>query len=274
MAQSQRSAVEKYHDRVAPRYDHSYDDVFWQWHDALTWDYLKPHLPRDLSAEIVDLGCGTGKWAAKIAKSGFAVTCVDISRRMLDRSRAKLEKVDRAGKARFLRADLADLSPLPAGHFALAVALGDSIGCTVSPPRTLKQIRRILCEDGILIATFDNRLAALDFLLQQGDPREMSHFLRRGKTHWLTKNVEEQFEIVTYTPSGVVELVESGGFDVIELIGKTALPMRHYRHLLETAESRRAWAKIEKSLCRAPDAIGRASHIQITCRARAAGKGA
>lgn len=51
--------MQKYHDRVAPRYDHSYDDGFWKWHDLLTWDYVKPHLPHDLTAEIADLGYGT-----------------------------------------------------------------------------------------------------------------------------------------------------------------------------------------------------------------------
>ena len=84
MPRSRRSAAHRYHDRVAGHYDHSYDDAFWQWHDALTWDYLKPFLPRDLSAAVIDLGCGTGKWAAKLLESGFTVTCLDISHRMFE----------------------------------------------------------------------------------------------------------------------------------------------------------------------------------------------
>lgn len=266
MAKSRRSSVQKYHDRVAPRYDHSYDDTFWQWHDALTWDYLKPHLPRDTSAEVIDLGCGTGKWAAKLIKSGYTVTCVDISARMLNQARNKIEAGSGSSRATFIQADLNDLSDLTSGRYALAIALGDPIGCTESPRRAMKQIRRILRNDGVLIATFDNRLAAVDFYLERGDPRELTDFLRAGKTRWLTKDKEEQFPIFTFGPGDVAKLAESSGFVVMNLVGKTVLPMRHHRHLLESPEARRTWARVEKRLCRDPHALGRASHLQLTCR--------
>ena len=269
MSKPRRQAVQKYHDRVAARYDHSYDDAYWMWHDSLTWDYLKPFLPRDLSCPVLDLGCGTGKWALKLAKSGYRVTCIDISVQMLDQARQKLAQQGGLERAEFVQADLADLSALPANHFGAAVALGDPIGCTAAPPRALKQIRRLLTPAATLMATFDNRLAALDYYLQAGDPQELARFLRKGQTHWLTRDKEEQFQIFTYGPDGVRKLVEAAGFEAVELVGKTVLPMRQYRHLLEDAAARRRWAVVEKSLCRNPDAVGRASHIQVACRVRA-----
>lgn len=268
MPNPRRKAVQKYHDRVAPRYDDSYDDAFWRWHNALTWDYLKTHLPGDSRAEIVDLGCGTGQWAARLVKSGYRLTCVDISHRMLDQARRKIEQHGGSTRATFVHADLMDLSALPANRFALATALGDPIGCTESPARTMKQIRRILCDGGVLVATFDNRLAAIDHYLGQGDPATLARFLRDGKTHWLTKDRDERFPIVTFTPAGVIRLVETAGFELLDLVGKTVLPLRHHRHLLQTSQGRRTWAGIEKKLCRDRDALGRASHLQIACRLR------
>jgi ubiquinone/menaquinone biosynthesis C-methylase UbiE len=266
MRQSKKSSVQKYHDRVAHRYDDSYDDAYWQWHDSLTWDYIKPHLPRDLGSKLLDLGCGTGKWAAKLVKSGYHVTGVDISPEMLERARGKIEQMGASSRASFVRADLSDMAELASGTYALATAMGDPIGCTTDPVRTMKEIRRVLSPCGILIATFDNRLAALDFYLQGGDPRDLSEFLRHGKTHWLTKDAAERFPITTYGPAEVRKLVEITGFTLMEMIGKTVLPMRHHRALLESPEGRRDWARIEKGLCRDPAAMGRASHIQITCR--------
>ena len=138
--------MQLYHDRVAGRYDASYDDEYWQWHDALTWDYLKPYLPSDLSATILDLGCGTGKWAARLVKSGFRVVCVDISAKMLDQARAKIDGTGASSRATFAHADLCDLSVLADHSAAMAVALGDPVGCASSPMGAMKEIRRVLAD--------------------------------------------------------------------------------------------------------------------------------
>lgn len=273
MSRTRRSAVQRYHDRVAPRYDDSYDDDFWKWHDELTWAYLKPFLPADLRGAVLDLGCGTGKWGAKLAKTGYAVTSVDISNRMLDRARMNVESEAGTVKSEFVQADLCDLSALPKQHFAMAVAMGDPIGCVRSPAAAMKQIRRVLTDEGVLVATFDNRLAALEFYLQDGDARAMGRFLRDGRTHWFTNDPEEQFPIVTFTPDGVRDLVESSGFEVLEMVGKTVLPMRHHRHLLSASRDRRTWAAIERKLSRNPHAMGRASHIQVACRVQPKSEG-
>jgi SAM-dependent methyltransferase len=155
------------------------------------------------------------------------------------------------------------MSELPTGAFSFAVAMGDPIGCSKAPAKAMKEIRRVLTPGGKLAATFDNRLAALDFYLERGDPREMEQFIADGKTHWLTSDAAEQFEIHTYTPGQVGKLLERNGFQLLDMIGKTVLPMRHHRHLLQESANRRQWLKIEKQLWRDPAAIGRASHIQI-----------
>ncbi|MFQ5589756.1 MAG: class I SAM-dependent DNA methyltransferase [Phycisphaerae bacterium] len=266
MASSRRSPSQKYHDRVADRYDHSYSDAFWTWHDQLTWTYLKPYLPRNLNARVLDLGCGTGKWGARIAKSGYPVTSVDNSHKMLDQARRRFAALGPSVRAEFVQSDIADLSGLPAANFSLAVALGDVLGCTSSPVQALKQILRLLVHGGVLVAAFDNRLASMDYYLSSGDPRTLTRFLKDGKTHWLTKDPQERFPIVTYAPSGVRSLVESVGYEVLELVGKTVLPMRHHRKLLATGPDRRAWARVERRLCRDPDALGRATHLQVACR--------
>ncbi len=266
MSRSHRPAVQKYHDRVAGVYDHSYDDAYWQWHDRLTWDYLKPFLPRELRTKIVDLGCGTGKWSSKLLAAGYTITCVDISAQMLDQARAKLSHTGGSHRCTYVQADICDLSGLPEGCFGLAIAMGEPIGCSSSPARALHEIRRILTEDGILVATLDNRLAAVEFYLRKGDSKELERFLRDGKTHWLTNATEERFPVITFAPGHVRKFFESAGFTLLDMVGKTVLSMRSYRHLLESSDQRRDWTKIEKSLARDPYSIGRASHLQVACR--------
>ena len=268
MAGKRKPAVQRYHDRVARQYDATYQDAYWQWHDALTWDYVKPHLPTDQSTPVLDLGCGTGKWALRLIKSGYKVTCVDISGAMVEQARRSLEQAGQSGRPDYVQADLCDLSVLGQRAYGFAVALGEPIGCARSPAKALKEIRKRLRPGAVLVATLDNRLAALDFYLQTGSPKEMATFLKTGKTHWLTRDKAERFDIHTYTPARAVKLFEQAGYDVVQMVGKTVLPMRHYRRLLEDPALRRKWMSIEKSLAKDPDAIGRAAHLQIAARLR------
>src|SRR5512142_1441265 len=94
-----RDASRRYHDRVAGRYDQIYDDLYWEFHDTLTWESIRPHIPRDLSALCLDLGCGTGKWGLKLLKTGLATTFVDNAAAMVEQARRKTEEMGEA-KAR------------------------------------------------------------------------------------------------------------------------------------------------------------------------------
>jgi len=266
LGRSRRKPVQKYHDRLADRYDRVYDDPYWRWHDAITWTHLKRFLPSNPSAHALDLGCGTGRWGLKLLQSGFPVTFVDISPRMLDQARAKVEQVGQSHRATFVQADLTDLTALPTDRFAFAVALGEPIGTTASPPTALKQIRRTLADDGVLVASFDNRLACVDFYLERGDLDELGRFLRNGRTHWLTRDPDEQFDVFTYTPSQLKTLLERCGLPLIDMIGKTLLPMRRFRSMLDSPDARRRLTRIEQTLARDPSALARANHLQIAAR--------
>ena len=266
MARRKRKAVAAYHDRVAHRYDHIYDDLYWRWHDALTWGYLKPHLPRDQNSPVLDLGCGTGKWGMKIARSGYPVTCVDISAKMVDIVRRKSSESGLEEKVTCIQADLMDLSALDNQSFALAVAFGEPLCSTERPLKALKEIHRALKPNGRLAATIDNRLNAVDYYLDQSDIDGLAQFLKDGRTHWLTKDANEQFQLHTFTPEQTRSLLLKAGFEPIELVGKTVLPVRKCRELLQDRASYRQLLTIERKLARQPDAIGRAAHIQVLAR--------
>lgn len=266
MKRASRSSVRKYHDRVAGRYDDSYDDAYWQWHDTLTWDHLKAFLPTDLSQDVVDLGCGTGKWGAKLLASGFRVTFVDISPQMLDAARLKPASPTQTARATFIQADLIDLSALPHGRFALATAFGEPIGCTESPAQAMRQIADILRPGGVLVATFDNRFACLEHYLENADVDALERFVVQGRTHWLTADPSERFEIWTHGPEDVRRLVEGAGLELVDLVGKTVLPMRRYRSLLDDPRTARRLIALEKKLWRDPAALGRAAHLQAVAR--------
>src|SRR3954453_8871013 len=97
-----KRGVERYHDRVAARYDAIYQgEAYWEFYDAVTWDHLKHHLPSDLSSPCVDLGAGTGKWGLKLARTGFSVTLVDISAAMLEQARRAAEELPESKRPQY-----------------------------------------------------------------------------------------------------------------------------------------------------------------------------
>jgi ubiquinone/menaquinone biosynthesis C-methylase UbiE len=266
-ARHDSSASRRYHNRVAGKYDQIYDDLYWEFHDELTWRAIKVHLPRDLSSPCLDLGCGTGKWGLKLLKSGFAVTFLDHAPAMIDQTRLKVQALGpKAKRATLLVGDIIDLSALPADHFALTLAMGDPLSICSDPPRAVREMHRTTRPGGLVIATADNKLAALDHFLERKDLDALEQFLRTGRTTWLTDDQREQFELTMFTPDSLRKLFERAGFEVLSMAGKTILPLRKHKAILEQPHAVERLLKLEQDLARDTSSAARASHLQVIAR--------
>jgi len=261
-------ASRRYHDRVARQYDAIYEDPYWAFHDEITWRAIKPHLPRDQSAQCLDLGCGTGKWGAKFLKTGLATTFVDNSGAMIEQTRKKVEEMGEAKskKATLLVADIIDLRALPDSAFALTTAMGDPISICSDPARAAREMFRVCTPGGIVIATADNKLAAINHFIDRGNLDALEQFLTTSRTHWLTPDPKEQFETTTFTPNTLRKLFEKAGFEVLSIIGKTILPVRQNKKLMEHPDSVDRLIRLEEDLAKDPSAAAAAGHLQITAR--------
>ena len=257
----------RYHDRVARQYDAIYDDPYWHFHDELTWRLIRPHLPRELSSRCADLGCGTGKWGLRLLKSGFATTFVDHAAAMIGQVREKLAAMGpRSERATTVVADIIEMPQVEDGQFDLVVAMGDPLSICSDPPRALREFHRITKRGGIVIATADNKLAALDHYVERGNLEAIEQFIRTGTTNWLTADERERFELTTFTPASLRKLFEKCGFEVIDLVGKPILPLRLNKRVLEAERAVERLIKLEHELNRDPAAAARAGHLQITAR--------
>jgi ubiquinone/menaquinone biosynthesis C-methylase UbiE len=261
----------RYHDRVARQYDAIYDDPYWRFHDELTWRAIKPHVPRDQSAQCLDLGCGTGKWGLKLLKSGFATTFVDHAGAMIEQTRRKVEELGaKAKRATLLVADIIDLSALPADAFSLTLAMGDPLSICTDPLRAAREMYRATKPGGIVIATADNKFAAIPHFIERGNLDVLEQFIQTGNTQWLTGDEREQFELTTFTPASLKKLFEKAGFVVLDVFGKTILPVRQNKRLLEPENAIERLLQLEENLSRDPASAALAGHLQIAVRKPAA----
>jgi ubiquinone/menaquinone biosynthesis C-methylase UbiE len=257
----------RYHDRVARQYDAIYDDPYWHFHDELTWRAVKPNVPRDLSAQCLDLGCGTGKWGLKLLKSGFATTFVDHAAAMVEQARRKTEEMgNKAKKATLIVADIIDLSPLRLETFSLTLAMGDPLSICTDPLRAAREMHRVCKPGGIIIATADNKLAAIDHFVERGNLDALEEFIKSSRTTWLTNDERERFELTTFTPASLRKLFEKAGFEVLSVIGKTIIPVRDNKRLLEHPNAIERLLRLEEDLAKDPASAATAGHLQITAR--------
>jgi ubiquinone/menaquinone biosynthesis C-methylase UbiE len=268
MPRNSSEASRRYHDRVARQYDTIYDDPYWHFHDELTWRAVKPHVPRDLSAQCLDLGCGTGKWGLKLLKSGFATTFVDHSASMVEQARRKSEEMGpaKAKRATLVVADIVDLGPLPLETFSLILAMGDPLSICTDALRATREMHRVCKPGGVVIATADNKLAALDHFVERGNLDALEEFIKSSRTTWLTNDERERFELTTFTPASLRKLFEKAGFEVLSVIGKTIIPVRDNKRLLEHPSAVERLLKLEEDLAKDPASAATAGHLQITAR--------
>lgn len=102
---------------------------------------------------VLELGAGTGRVAAHLAKQGFDVTGVEISPAMLELGRARLERLRGArGRARLVLGDMADLRvPGRYGTILLSFRSFHHVYETERQLAALDGIRERLKPDGLVV---------------------------------------------------------------------------------------------------------------------------
>ena len=290
MAKRDRNPVERYHDRVAGLYDTIYDsDPYWETVFHLTWKNILRHLPKDLSTRCLDVGCGTGRWGLRLLKAGYHTDFLDISRKMLDQVASKLDAMGRPWRDCRLMADgtasaaaptmekpesilchasIDDLSGLPAGSYSFLVGQGDPLNCAEKPGRAFKELARLLAPGGVMLMSVDNRLQGIYHYFQAGDVAGLAGFLRTGKTKWVTDDPAERYPLTMFTPGQIRAMCRERGLELLGLIGKTVLPLRRFKALLEEPGKRAELLRIEESLHAEEALFANAAHLEFAARKR------
>ena len=194
-------------------------------------DFIIEELKLPQGCFILDVGCGTGRHAVELARRGFRVTGVDISKGMLDQARAAAAE---AGvEIELVRADVS--KRLPPGPFDVALCLcegafgllGDSDSSADHDLSILANINGALADGAPLMLTALNALAMIrrvsdeDVRSGRFDPQtlveehEMEYDTPEGKK---SVRIRER----GYTMPELRKLFTSCGFEVLHLFGGTA----------------------------------------------------
>lgn len=134
----------------------------WRWFDAV----FPP------ASRLLDLGCGTGLDAVRMAQSGHHVTALDWSAEMIRRSadRARREQVTQAVLALNIGAHELERVPETGAYDGAYSNLGP-LNCVPDLAEVSRQCARLLKPGGSLVFSVIGRVC----------PWEMAHYLLRGR---------------------------------------------------------------------------------------------
>jgi ubiquinone/menaquinone biosynthesis C-methylase UbiE len=125
-------------------------------------------------ADLLDFGCGSGSIARALAEVGYAVSGCDISPGMI--RMAQKMSVHSPTPISWIEIDAAE-AWLPFGDRSFDVIIASSVFEYLSDPlTTLRQLRRVLRDDGLLLCTtpnIDHGVRRLEAVLAQAATRPL-----------------------------------------------------------------------------------------------------
>jgi SAM-dependent methyltransferase len=81
--------METWYQKLFKNYSHSYDKESFVRGTIGECDFFESEIDSNKNAEILDIGCGTGRHSIELASRGYQVTGIDLSGSMLNRAKEK-----------------------------------------------------------------------------------------------------------------------------------------------------------------------------------------
>ena len=131
--------------------------------------FLLPHVGPGTS--VLDAGCGAGRFAVDIARSGAAVSLVDISEVQLALAEEKLDEEGLSDRCvRSLVADIGDLSALETNTFDTTVCYGGPLNYLFDRiEMALSELVRVTKPGGVVLVSVMSRWGVFRYTIADAE---------------------------------------------------------------------------------------------------------
>jgi len=228
--------MKRWYEELFVNYGKKYDNETFTQGTLGECDFIEKEIGFDKTCRILDVGCGTGRHSIELAKRGYTVTGVDLSRSQLDRARKKAAEKNLS--IPFLEHDARDL---PFNHeFDVAIMLCEGgfplMETDEMNYEILKNVTRSLTDSGTFIFTTLNGLFPLYHSVEKfcAETTGEGNATYRGNTfdlmtfrdHNITECEDDDGNKKTltcderyYVPSEITWLLKTLGYKKIDIYG-------------------------------------------------------
>ena len=235
---------------------------------AVTLRVMRDFLPPP-PATVVDIGGGPGRYSLTLARQGFCVTLVDLSRACLDLAKRKATE-NKLNLDGYVHANATDLHELGNESFEVALLMGPLYHLTLAEDKRLavRETKRILKPNGLIFASVVTRYAPIRWTARY-EPTSRPHleFAKKvmGTGTWKGTSEADGFgqaDCYFARLSEIKPLMEEWGFETLAIVGcESAVSMVDEKINELSGELFDSWVDINYKMGKDTDEHGAAEHL-------------
>jgi len=236
---------------------------------AITLMALKEYMPRP-PQNVLDIGGGPGRYSIALAKRGYKVTLMDLSKRCLDFAKGKATE-SRVELADYRHGTALDLSAFPSDSFGIVLLMGPLYHLLDEDRRrrSIREALRVLKPYGLVFASMITRYAPLRWAaknepqwLEQGR-RLLETGVWRPSLDGTPSQARVGFTDSYFAnPIEVKQLMESERFETLDLVACEGI-ISMIEEKVNELEGRafEAWVELNYKLSKDPGIHCGAEHL-------------
>lgn len=205
-------------DSLAAHYDQHFAEPHRRAYDDLAWELVSARLPGQ-AATVIDVGCGTGRWARRLLDLGHRVIGIEPAPAMA----ARALPLTGTGRFTLLRQPMqrAELAPATAD---LTIAMG-SLQYAPDPAAALARLASWTRPGGLVCVLVDSLIALVVELGRRGETETALRRLADRRGEWVVG--ERRAELALFDAAALAVAFEDAGLSVEHraglLVGATVL---------------------------------------------------
>lgn len=269
------AAVHRYYNDVQKEWDRLTQDPYHQIEFEMVHRIVASQLAPD--SRIIDVGCGPGRRALRLASDGHRLALTDISQPSLDRAVAEFKGNGLAGQLLSATREDARRLRLPCGYYDAAVVFGPAYHLLdeLDVQKCLERAAAGVRVDGHVFIIFLTRISVLKDLLKLG---LLDDLLTVSVGPYPTDGVYVASEAAadaympsarTFTLTEAIALAHASGLEVLDTHSCEGVAAFLKPYVNALVPTRTGLDRLVDSLlptCGRPDVIEAGDHFLLTCR--------